>query len=140
MKTIIVVEIPHTRKPSAYFTTLKELVFRAKEENNNSTYHVWTSLKELQDCFGEDIPLPARHIIAAQDAAVEVNNGGAVDWYSLKAAPSPEEWAYEVLFGDLHSYKIFDDPEEAEEWATSYRGHQWPQATSALEKELIQPI
>jgi len=100
-KTIIIVEIPHQRRPLVWHVDSdEELIVKADEIATSCTVHqVWTK-EEMQACWtDDDAPNDLASIIEEHGSAVELHDG----FYSPIDAPDELEAAKDYIGHDLRS-------------------------------------
>ena len=132
---MIIVEIPHQRKATAYLASEIDLISSARLRDNHE-YGTLTA-EALFDCYGEDVRQDMLKIAETSGHVVCVDG----EFYGPgdEDCPSEADWARGVLFEDLNAHYELQNVEEAEAWIKSYtarKGHQWVAATSAVEKIL----
>ncbi|KZY29758.1 MULTISPECIES: hypothetical protein [unclassified Oleiphilus] len=134
---LIVVEIPHRSRPSAWMATESRLIQLAHELE--LTYFKWT-MEEAVYSYGdrEDIPEELLDILEEKGGAIEVITGlnREPTYYKVDEAPSELDSAKEALFDDLYSYEIFTESEARAFVGSNKRGHGIYEAQSAVSKIL----
>lgn len=151
-RKIIVVEIPHQRRASAWVAygenDFIEKVEQQFERSGNIIWEQATAREILVREAGatqweqieEDDKVSAEWIKAlgdkhGWDTALYQTYYSGGEGYSAEPI-SHFEACVAALFHDLNSGFIWDDEKEALAWAKTYKGHQWVEATTELESLL----
>lgn len=137
MNVTIVVEIPHHFPATVWLADDDDKIIDIAMSDYDLSYERITREGALQIWGEEDMPDELDNIFMNSNEAVEITYGlteGSI-YYKVGDAPSKLEAAKEAIGYDLQSC-YFLTFEEAKQFVTSYKGHQYVKARALVENLL----
>ena len=103
----------------------------------NIDYALYDTKEELTEMFGseEEVPSEALELIS-RGTVIEIMDDNAGNRFFLESEFDKEAYASDFLGADLNRLIVIETVEDAEYYATKYKGHEWVKVQTAAKRIL----